>query len=485
LNNSLQNLPTRTQITRSICKESFYEFFKRAWDAIETDEYLDGWYIKTECDYAQSIYEGKIKDLIINQPPRTLKSTIFSVAFPAWVLAKNPKKKFMCASYAATLAYDIHNKCRKLINSDWYQELFPEVKVTIDRQDYFETSAGGYRFAVGVDGGSTGRGCDVFIGDDLLKPTDSFSDQVREKTNRWFDETITTRRNSIKTGARIIVCQRLHENDIVGYIESKDGKPWEKLILPMEYDGIRFVSSIGFVDPRKEMGESLHPERFNKDDIEQLKIDLGSFAIAGQLQQRPVAIEGSIVKEDWLSQRIENTDIRYRFISFDTAGTANKNSAYSCAVVGELTSDYRLFIREVWREKVEFWELCKVIEGLARKYKYGLEAIYIENKSSGTQAVQNLKMTSEDWINDLIVPVNVPAGDGKEARARAATIFIEQGCILLPTNDAVSYPWLLPFLDEITKFPATKYKDQMDAFSQLINQLDSSLTEGLKFRGGK
>ena len=94
-------------------------------------------------------------------------------------------------------------------------------------------------------------------------------------------------------------------------------------------------------------------------------------------------------------------------------------------------------------------------------------------------------MTSEDWINELIVPVNVPAGDGKEARARAATIFIEQGCILLPPNDAVSYPWLLPFLDEITKFPATKYKDQMDAFSQLINQLDSSLTEGLKFRGGK
>lgn len=485
MNNLLQNLPTRSQITRSICLDSFYEFFKRAWDEIDTEKYVDNWSIKAECDYAQAVYEGKVRKLIVNQPPRTLKSTIFTVAFPVWVLAKNPKKKFICAAYSATQAINASKKSRKLINSLWFQEVFADIKFVTKQDDYLETSKGGYIYAVGVDGGVTGRGADIIICDDLVKAQEGYSDVIREGANTWFDETISTRRNDISTGAIIVVCQRLHENDIVGHLESR-GDKWEKLILPMEYDGIRFVSSLGFVDPRKEIGESINPIKFPKDKIEEYKIEIGSYAVPGQLQQRPVAVEGAIIKEDWLNQRVENTDVRYSFISFDTAGTANANSAYSCAVVGELTSDYHLFIREVWRDKVEFWELCKVIEGLARKYRYGLEAIYIENKSSGTQAVQNLKMTSEDWINNLIVPVNVPPGDGKEARARAASIFIEQGCILLPPNDAQSYPWLLPFLDEVTKFPATKYKDQMDAFSQLINQLDSALTEGLHFRqGGK
>ena len=114
-----------TLLKQKQAKLNLYEFTKQAWDNIETDEFLDGWYIKAECDYMQAVFEGRISNLIINVPPRTLKSTISSVMFIAWVWANNPKKKFMTASYSAILSYDIHNKCRSLINSEWYQYNFP------------------------------------------------------------------------------------------------------------------------------------------------------------------------------------------------------------------------------------------------------------------------------------------------------------------------------------------------------------------------
>jgi predicted phage terminase large subunit-like protein len=472
----LKNLPLMEAI---LYRKSFYDFVKNAWDVIETTEFISGWYVEAECNYAEAVYDGKIKNLIVNQPPRTLKSTIWSIMFPCWVWAKNPTAKFIFASYSQTLAVDNSKKCRTLILSDWYQERFPKVVLETASEDMLTTKGGGHRISIGVDGASTGRGADYIICDDILKASDAYSDTVRENTNKWYDETISTRRNDIKTGVRIIICQRLHENDIVGHILSK-GETWEQLILPMEYDGIRFQSSIGYVDPRFVMGESLHPERFSKEDIEDLKISLGSYATPGQLQQRPTAIEGSIFKPVWFTNRINNTELKYRFLSFDTASV--KTGAFSSCTVGELTNDYRLFIRYVDRRRVEFPDLMEWIKELIHHFN-PIDCIYIENKSSGTQAIQSLQALDEK-IGDLIIPVNIPANNDKIQRAMSAAIWCETGCVLLPPKDIEMYPWLLDFEDELFKFPATKYKDQTDSFTQLVNQLSDSLAEGLQFRKG-
>jgi len=474
------NLPTKQQLEGERSKRSFYTFVKLAWDEIETEEYLDGWYIECECKYAQAVYEGNIKDLIVLQPPRTLKSTIFSIMFPAWVLAKDPTKKFICASYSADLANDIARKFRKLVTSDWYQERFPETVIIKDTEDYVETDKGGYRISVGVNGGMTGKGCQYFIADDLLKPTEAYSDTIREATNKWYDETVTSRRNNLKTGARIIVCQRLHENDIVGHLEKKGAK-YERLILPMEYEGVRFQSSIGFVDPRKE-GESLHPERFDKESIEDLKIDEGENAFSAQYQLRPNLLKGNIFKKEWFINRVDNHDIVSRIISWDTASSEKEGAAYSACIVGELTSDYRLFIREVYRDKLEFPQLKTAIEDMARKYAYKLDVILIENKSSGIAAIQSLQQAVNEDVSRLILPFD-PKGT-KEQRGLQASLWSENGSVILPPHNE-DFGFLHDFEEELFTFPNSRYKDQIDSFNQLVIYLQNYLEDGFRERRNK
>lgn len=155
-------------------KKSFYYFVKQSWDEVQTDEYIDGRYIKLLCDHFQAVYEGRIKDVIINIPPRMLKTDLSGVFFPAWVWARNPKKKFIFASYSQSLSVDASKKCRKLLESDWYTEKFPDVVLNTTKEDYLTTTKGGHRISIGVDGTGTGRGSDYFIADDLLKCTTRF-----------------------------------------------------------------------------------------------------------------------------------------------------------------------------------------------------------------------------------------------------------------------------------------------------------------------
>jgi predicted phage terminase large subunit-like protein len=474
LKQSAKKFPaTLQQIEAEVCKRSLYEFVLRAWHVVETDVYADGWHVQAVCQYLEACYDGRVRNLIVNVPPRHMKSLLLNVFFPAWVWTKNPSKKFLFTSYSEDLVARDSEKCKKLIQSQWYQERFSvTLEVSPSTTTKFMNTKGGYRYSFGFGGSITGQGGDFVCVDDPLKSTDSDSEAVRNKVNSDFDNAVSNRLNDPKTGVRILIMQRLHEMDLVGHILSKKDLHYETLVLPAEYEGVRFESSIGFVDPRAFTGELLWKERFGDREIAELKATLSERGVAGQLQQRPAPAGGFVYKPEWFSYTRDNDSVIGTFISWDTAESINPDAAFSCGIVGELRADYSLFIREVIRKRLLFPQLQTEIELTGLKYANSLSNIIVEYKSSGVQAVQTLKQSSPQWLADKITPFN-PKGD-KEARAFQAAVWAERGCISLPYPSS-NFLWLKDFEDEIFKFPSSAYRDQVDALSQLILYLRNYL----------
>jgi predicted phage terminase large subunit-like protein len=273
--------------------------------------------------------------------------------------------------------------------------------------------------------------------------------------------------------------QRLHENDLIGHIlENKETK-YEHLILPAEYDGVRFHSSIGFVDPRTTEGELLWPEKFSRKDIDSLKATLGGGYI-GQYQQRPAPLGGFIFKKDWFLNRIKPSRIIGTYISFDTALSDLSTAAYTACVVGQLLPDYRMVIREVYKDRLAFPQQVKLVEDMANKYKdQELRGVVIESKATGLSIIQTMKQSSPEWIYNLLSPYN-PTVD-KSARGQLASVWCSNGSVILPPPSEDS-TWLLDFETDLFSFPNGKYKDTVDAFNQLILWTDNLLADGLRAR---
>lgn len=475
-------LPSLSSLEASICQDDFYQFIVRAWKHVEQDKYVDNWHIHAIALYMQSLYEGKIpsRNLIINVPSGHMKSLIVNVFFPAWAWTKNPGLKFLCYSYSGDLTVRDSMKCNSLIKSAWYQERF---HVTIDdrndQKDDFSNLQGGYRKCFGMGGSLGGWRGDFILIDDPLEMSKSDSEAERKKVNNAYDTAISSRATDPNTFKKVIIMQRLHMDDLCGHVLEKDEK-WEQLILPTEYDGERFVSSIGFTDPR-EIGELLWKERFNADYVRFQKSNLGTLGTAGQLQQRPVPVSGNIFKKEWFAQRYEPRIIGY-YVSSDTAASTSNEAARSSIIVGGMTNDYRLIPVYVWADKVEFPQLVnKIVEVAERFGEKMMYDIVIEKKSSGISAIQTLQQNAPEWIARQVMGYT-PKLD-KEARASVASKWCENGSVLLPpisdTND-----WLFMFEDELFNFPNGKYKDMVDSFVQLILFLEQYLSEGLHSRAG-
>jgi predicted phage terminase large subunit-like protein len=465
----------------SVYQDDFHEFVKAAWHVVEPDvPFVDGWHIQAICKYLEAVYENKIGDLIINVPPRHMKSLLTDVFFPAWVWTKRPSKKFMCLSYAETTIAEHAKKCKRLLKSEWYQTHFDvTMMASPDTDTKFANTNGGHVYSFGFKGAYTGQGADYILIDDPLKADDADSDAERLGVNKAYDDAVGNRLNDPKTGHRIIIMQRLHQLDLVGHIIEEKKLPFEHLVLPAEYEGVLFESSIGFVDPRTETGELLWEERFDSKWLANEKLRMTERGASGQLQQRPTPAGGFIFKNVWFPRLHDNEAGGDIYISWDTAESINPDAAYSCGVVGELLPDYTLFPREVFRERLLFPQLQDAIMTLAEKYRHRLKGVIIEYKSSGIQATQTLKQQSPEWLMDLIIPFT-PKGD-KDARQYQSASFCEKGCVLLP-HPSGKFLWLKDFEDELFKQPSAAFRDQADAFSQLILYLRSYLSEGWRAR---
>jgi len=218
---------------------SLYEFVRQAWHVLEpSTEYVDGWHIRTMCEHLEAVSDGRIRDLLINVPPRHMKSLTASVFWPCWVWTKNPERRWLYCSYAQRLATRDSLKCRRLITSPWYQRNWGHVFRLMGDQNEkarFENDRTGYRLATSVHGSNTGEGADIIVCDDPHNIRERESEVKREAVLMWWDEVMSTRLNNPQTGARVIVMQRLHERDLSGHVIEKGG--WDHLCLPARFEG--------------------------------------------------------------------------------------------------------------------------------------------------------------------------------------------------------------------------------------------------------
>jgi hypothetical protein len=273
----------------------------------------------------ERVRRGEIKRLIINLPPRSLKSITCSVAFPAYVLGRNPTCRFICVSYSAELSKKHSNDFRAILESHWFRRLFRSTRVGQykNSETEIETTRHGGRLATSVGGTLTGRGGDIIIIDDPLKPDDAFSQTRRNQVNEWYKNVLLSRLNDKRTGAIIIVMQRVHPDDLTGFLLSQSDE-WEVLSLPAIADSDETILGWDGVPFHRTAGEVLSPEREPLEVLNAMKRQIGGDAFSAQYQQMPVPPGGAMIKRHWLKRYDELPPRSERLLVLQSWDTASK-----------------------------------------------------------------------------------------------------------------------------------------------------------------
>ena len=393
-----------------------------------------------------------------------MKSISVAVALPAWTWTIQPQKRFLFASYAASLSVRDSVKCRRLIDSKWYKEHFGEVfKLTGDQnqKQRFENDKTGSRIATSVDGALTGEGGDIIIIDDPHNVREAESSAVREGVLDWWDQAMQTRLNDPKTGAFVIIMQRVHENDLTGHILRNEYNEWDHLCLPARYElghPSPTKSSLNFTDPRTKENELLWPERVDHKTLDSLEKSLGSYASAGQLQQRPMPKGGGILKAEWWVpwEKEDLPEIEYIIQSWDTAFSTKEKTSYSARTtwgVFRRHGQVNAIVLDMWYDRVTYPELRAIAQ--EAYYEFEPDAVLIEKKASGQSLLQDLRMAG--------IPVIPYSPDrDKEARAHAASALLEDGRIFFPYDKK----WSKNLIDICAAFPAGDNDDIVDTCTQ-------------------
>ena len=484
----------KAEKNKRLCEESLYEFTKQAWPITEPGtEFIDGWHIHTICDHLQACIEGKISNLIINMPPRHMKSLLVAVMFPMWVWTFKPEYRWLFSSYSGSLSMRDSLKCRRLVQSAWYQNNWGDkVKLISDQnvKTFFETDKYGYRFATSVGGTTTGMGGNAIVTDDPHSAMEAQSDVIREGVIEWYDQAMSTRLNDPKRGIKILVMQRLHEKDLTGHLLEQGG--YELLCLPAEYDGVKRSTSLGEYDPRTEVGELLWPELYGKPELDKLKLALGTYGAAGQLQQRPSPEGGGILKIDnfQLFPAYEQIPpISYLLQSYDTAFTEKTTGDPSgCLVFGVCKYKHKniAILLDAWTEHLSYPNLrSRMLDDWRDSYAGSdddpgnlpkrSDLMLIEEKASGQSLLQDLRLA------ELPVRGYNPGRADKTTRAHIVAPVLETHCIYIPEskkNPGKPITWAKPVLEQLEKFPNAEHDEFVDCLTQAIIYLkDISLLD--------
>lgn len=457
-----------------LASRSYADFVDIAWDIVEPSRPMVwGWHNDAICEHLQAVYEGQLRRLVINVPPGTMKSLGCCVFFPAWVWSQDPRKKFIFASYSDTVSLRDSKRCKRLIEHAWYQERWGD-KYQLFRDDRaagkYANDKGGFRLATTVKGGVTGEHADIQVVDDPTKPLEvtksmHVAQTALDEVKTWWGETMSSRLVDFETSARIVIMQRLHEDDLAGHLLKEGG--YEHLMLPMEFEPKRkCYTSIGFEDPRTKEGELLCPARIPAEAVEQTKRELGSRGAHAQLQQNPTPAEGSIIKAHWAKYyQIIPKRFTLMIQSWDCTFKDGTTNDFVCGQVwGVVDSEY--YLVDQIKERMGFVDTCKAIRALTLKWPKATYKI-VEDKANGPAVVDALRKQIPGF--KLVNPEG-----GKIARVHAVEPIWESGNVYLPCPEMA--PWVYApdgFLDEITGFPARAHDDQVDAMSQALIFLET------------
>jgi predicted phage terminase large subunit-like protein len=468
---------------------SLAAFAQEFWPVLEPDVSLVwGWYHDEICRHLEAVSDGLIHDLIINIPPRFSKSTLAAVMWPCWEWTYRPSRKFLFSSYGADLSERDSLKCRRLIRSGLYQSRFGdrfEIGAHRDLKDTtikFENSRGGYRLATSVTGITTGEGADTLVVDDPIKAEDGNSETRRNQAIRWWAETMSSRLNDVRTGAKVLIMQRLHEQDLSGYWLS-NGRP-EHLCFPMEYevdldpngDPVPRTTVLGVYDHRTTPGELLCPERVGPEELVRLRDENTEYSWAGQYQQRPAPRGGGMFRLDKIElvPAIPSTARLLRCRAWDRASTAapsrvahaiqGTRSAYTAGVLMAIdVTTNTVYIEDMVRGQ---WSTdAREAVTLATAEHDGRTVVIVLEQEPGSAGVDSVKATARMLSGYTALADRVTGG--KDVRADPLATQIAFGNVKIVTG-----PWdYHALLREMESFPAGRYRDQCDACTMAFNFL--------------
>lgn len=451
---------SKSRILEALLREDLSAFIHKVFNTVDKQAiFIPNWHIDAIVWQLLLCKCHKNDRLIITEPPRSLKSICTSVAYVAWMLGHDPSLQFICVSYSDKLAADLARQFRMVVQSNWYKDLFPNMIPNKITETEVRTTKGGGRIATSVGGTLTGRGGDIIIIDDPLKAEDALSKTARYRVIKWYTSTLVSRLNDKLKGTIILVMQRLHEEDLAGYLLEQGD--WEHLNLPAiaEMDE-EFQIGKNEYHTRRE-GEALHAAREPHQVLYKIKSDIGSMLFSAQYQQRPVPVEGNLIKREWFNSYQEKPVLKSgdKIVqSWDLASTVKDTSDYTvCTTWLVRQKDY--FLLHVLRAKYEFPDLKRRIASMASEYN--ANTVLIESIGAGEHLTQQFKA---DPIRGMPRPIGIRPENDKLSRMDAQTSKIEAGQVYLPDDAS----WLSDFMLELLAFPSGRYDDQVDSVSQFL-----------------
>ncbi|MFN4062353.1 MAG: phage terminase large subunit [Paracoccus hibiscisoli] len=455
-------------LEREACRRSLATFAKRAWHVLEPATALKwGWALDAICEHLEAVTLGDINRLLMNVPPGTMKSLLTGVIWPAWEWgpAGRPQHRFLGTSHLQNLAVRDNLKCRRLIESQWFQDRWPVIMTADEnRKTKFENTATGFREAMAFTSMTGARGDRVIL-DDPLSAHAANSEAELLDAELAFLETLPTRINN-EHSAIVVIMQRLHERDTSGLILSK-GLPYTHLCLPMRFEAERRCqTSIGFIDPRTTEGELLFPDRFPEAQVAELERTLGSYATAGQLQQRPVPRGGGLFKKSWFST-VKALPVGCRFVrGWDLAATEDEQAAATAGCLMARAPDGRFIVADMVRVQEGPMGVERTLKATAEQDRASHGQVRGSIPQDPGQAG---KAQAQHMLRHVLVGhdyhATIESGD-KETRALPLAAQAEAGNVFL-----LEGAWNEAFLDEVSTFPMGKWKDQVDAAGRAFTEL--------------
>lgn len=447
--------------------------------------YSDNWHIHCIIEHLQAVERGEIKRLIINMPPRSMKSIAVTIAWTAWLLGRNPSTQIIAASYSQTLSTKHNVDTRLILESEWYKTVFPDTVISKDQNEKqkFQTTARGHRIATSIGGSATGEGGDILIADDPIKPDEASSETVRTSTNEWIDQVFMTRQNDQNTGKVVNVMQRVHESDVSGHLRRKGH--WHELILPAQFTKKTFIT-VGQRTWEKDAGEYMHPARLGNDVLNQLEKELGAYAFAGQYMQNPAPVGGGEFRTEWI-QYYDNYAQNFSahgmniYIMYDPANSKknkeNEDPDYTAMVVIGLAKDNNYYILDLVRDRLNPTERIDILFELHKKWnKKGGKPPIVVSEQYGMMTDNFFLKKRQEELNYRFAIKEVGGKIKKEDRIRKAIPLFESKRVFLPRKIIYSnikgetVELVQKFVtEELEVFPVGRHDDLLDAFSRICD----------------
>lgn len=458
------------KLAHHILRTDLSSFVARAFAVVSPGEsFTPTWHVDALCHQLEQVFEGRTKRLLITMPPRYLKSLCTSIAFPAWALGNNPALKIIVASYGGVLATQHARDFLSVVEAPFYQWVFPGHGAPKRiAADHYITSQNGERRAVSVGGPVTGMGGNILIADDLMKANDTWSASEHQRVQDFFTNTFASRLNDKSKDSIIVVQQRLHENDLPGYLIDRGG--FQHLNLPaiapspQSYD----LGRRGY--KHRATNEPLCAAREPQAVLDQVKAELGPAAFAAQYQQEPTGADSQVLRWDRIQryeQPVERSACRRLIQSWDTATSESPAAAFSvCTMWGHDAEAWKLL--DVYRARLAFPDLIARARALRDQWRADL--VLVEDASSGRALVQSLRCDKVSFAQ--VLPIT--ADSDKESRLAAGAALLEDGRARFPLDA----PWLAELRRELLGFPGSKFSDQVDSVSQFLRYAATRRAEG-------